>query len=66
MAKYELSEAILSYLEAVRSVKGLVNYACLNQEPDAEYTRLWESAQSDKKILSPYQVFFAGVENIYA
>ncbi len=64
--QYELHEAMLGYVEAVREIKGLRDYSCLNQVADELYEKMWLALEQDKKIPSPYQIAFHGFQNIYA
>lgn len=56
-----LFEAIRGYVESARKIKA--RPYILNQNPDAEYERMWESSMEHKRI-SANNVFTAGSFNI--
>lgn len=62
VALLNLREAILGYLESLRSSKigGLRTDAILNQKPDPEYESLWQILEDNKTIPSPYQIHSYG------
>ncbi len=63
---YELHEAMTGYLDAVRKIKGLRDYSCLNQESEALYEKIWSALEENRRVPSPYQIAFHGFQNIYA
>lgn len=63
---FELHDAMDSYIQAMRMVKGLKDFSALNQNPITEYEILWNLLQEKKTIPSPYQVEFFGHKQIHA
>lgn len=61
-----LIEAIDGYIHTINSIKGLSDFSPLNQKPEEEYLKLWESLTEGKPTPSPYQVEFFGLRNLYA
>ncbi len=64
IATFELHDAIRGYIDSQKKIKGSMGYAPLNQEPDAEYEKLWGLLQSNKPIPSPIRVEHYGVTRI--
>jgi len=63
LAYFNLLQAVDGYIAAIRKIKGARNFASLNQTPDAEYQKLWDTLVSGKLIKSPYQINSFGISS---
>ena len=59
----DLQEAIKGYVESQAKVKGS-RVAPLNQKPDVEYQKLWDTLSSNKPVPSPISVSQFGFVNL--
>ena len=59
----DLQEAIKGYVESQAKIKGS-RVAPLNQKPDLEYERLWNTLEANKSIPSPITVSQFGFVNL--
>ena len=59
----DLQEAIKGYVESQAKVKGS-RVAPLNQKPDVEYQKLWDTLASNKPVPSPISVSQFGFVNL--
>lgn len=64
-AQYELSEAILGYVDTLHAIKGLRDFSPLNQKADEQYEQLWQALEANTKIPSPCHVSHYGIQKIH-
>lgn len=63
LAYFSLLQAVDGYIAAMRKVKGARNFTALNQTPDPEYQKLWDTLASGKPVKSPYQINSFGISS---
>lgn len=63
LAYFNLLQAVDGYIAAMQKIKGMRNFAALNQKPDDEYQKLWEKLTSGKPVRSPYQISSFGISS---
>lgn len=66
LAFFNLLQAVDGYIASMKKIKGVMNYAALNQKADPEYEELWAILHAKKPIKSPYQVNMFGVSSVHA
>jgi len=64
LAFFNLLQAVDGYIAAMKKVKGLKNYAALNQKTDSEYEAMWKNLHAKKPVESPYQIDMYGVASV--
>lgn len=60
LAFFNLLQAVSGYIQSMKKVRGTKGYAPLNQKPDPEYQKLWETLHSPKPVKSPYEINMFG------
>jgi hypothetical protein len=64
LAFFNLLQAVGGYIDSLKKIKGLRNFAALNQKTDPEYEKMWLNLHSTKPVKSPYPVHMYGVASV--
>lgn len=63
IARFNLDEAIMGYIESQKKIKGS-RVAPLNQKPEKEYDDMWQNLTSSKPVPSPFEIRYHGIVHV--